>query len=809
MCHQSTTPLFKYYLLGTLTILCNLILSAQTGVSSSNSFNGVNLSASFHTNGGLFWDGNKGNFQVPRNQGKNTISAGALWIGGEDTLKKIHLSAHTYGLTGSDFQSGPLNSSGKSDSATYKNYRRFFNISKLEVDSFILGVLKNKSNILNWPGNLDLASKTPRKFAPFVDVDNNGLYEPSKGDYPNFKGDNATFWVYNDDVTHNESGGNSLGVEIQALAFSFNCSTDPILSNTIFVDYTISNKSSMDYSDVYVGLWTDFDIGNPKNDYVGCSVANQAVYGYNAVDSDKDTFGILNSNDTVKFKGYGTQIPTQSVQFFNGLLLPNSKYQPMSSMIYILNEQTFGVQSKPRYDVHYYNYLKGLWLNGDSITANGTGWNKNKPPYSHFCFDGSPLNKNSWSEKSANNSIADRSTISSFGPFNLKSGESVQLTSAYSTHFPSLGQKKEGGIFKMFQNTASLDNLYKKGVLFGCDGLNTCSSNGCVYPGDANDDGKVDATDLFYIGYAYGQTGTPRTFKGNAFKGQNATDWTKTFPTSENFKYADCNGDGTIDSADVEAIAINYRLVHKKTDGLNKKSNYGRVYAVVVEDSLSPGKTYTMYIKYEPGTDTSLSKIFGISFDLETFGYPIDSDQISIITDGGLFGLGKKIRYIGFDPITKKRTITISMANGKSARADTGTIATVKYVISDNISGGLKPFTVFSTSNVIGVDEKLNAYGLTSGTDSVGIRNGIFIPSQNNIKVLMYPNPSKSILNVYVQESRVNYVLLDLTGKQLRTGQLIGYQNQQINLEGLVNGFYVLRINNGNKQSTMPFIKNE
>ena len=73
----------------------------------------------------------------------------------------------------------------------------------------------------------------------------------------------------------------------------------------------------------------------------------------------------------------------------------------------------------------------------------------------------------------------------------------------------------------------------------------------------------------------------------------------------------------------------------------------------------------------------------------------------------------------------------------------------------------------------------------------------------------MYPNPSKSILNVYVQESSVNYVLLDLTGKQLRTGQLIGYQNQQINLEGLVNGFYVFRINNGNKQSTMPFIKNE
>jgi hypothetical protein len=75
-----------------------------------------------------------------------------------------------------------------------------------------------------------------------------------------------------------------------------------------------------------------------------------------------------------------------------------------------------------------------------------------------------------------------------------------------------------------------------------------------VYPGNTNNDSIVDVRDVLPIGLYYGKTGPPRSGA--------TTTWKKQFIgqswTPVNAGYADCNGNGVVDSNDVIAIIQNW-----------------------------------------------------------------------------------------------------------------------------------------------------------------------------------------------------------------------------------------------------------
>ena len=47
-----------------------------------------------------------------------------------------------------------------------------------------------------------------KDLAPFVDVDNDGNYNPLNGDYPKIKGNQSIWWVMNDNGNRKGFGGN-------------------------------------------------------------------------------------------------------------------------------------------------------------------------------------------------------------------------------------------------------------------------------------------------------------------------------------------------------------------------------------------------------------------------------------------------------------------------------------------------------------------------------------------------------------------------------------------------------------------------
>ena len=164
--------------------------------------------------------------------------------------------------------------------------RDSWKVNRTEIDDFFETILEYGGNpgvsetpteipenriptiIREWPGlgNPMATGKAgellnvTRDLGPFVDVNFNGYYEPQFGEYPDIDGDQAIFWVYNDKGNiHTESGGDAIGLEIQALAFGF--TTNDEINDMTFYRYKVTNFATTSLDSTYFGQWVDSDLG--------------------------------------------------------------------------------------------------------------------------------------------------------------------------------------------------------------------------------------------------------------------------------------------------------------------------------------------------------------------------------------------------------------------------------------------------------------------------------------------------------------------------------------------------------------------
>ncbi len=87
----------------------------------------------------------------------------------------------------------------------------------------------------------------------------------------------------------------------------------------------------------------------------------------------------------------------------------------------------------------------------------------------------------------------------------------------------------------------------------------TCDS--IVYPGDFNRDGVVSVHDVLYWGVVYGETGAMRPDATLEWIPQASEDWAGII-NDVNYNNQDANGDGIVDTLDLDAIYENYDSMH-------------------------------------------------------------------------------------------------------------------------------------------------------------------------------------------------------------------------------------------------------
>ncbi len=123
-----------------------------------------------------------------------------------------------------------------------------------------------------------------------------------------------------------------------------------------------------------------------------------------------------------------------------------------------------------------------------------------------------------------------------------------------------------------------------------------------VWPGETNGDKVVDPLDILPIGIASGQTGPARPSASNNWVPQAAAPWKRNFLSNQDYRHADCNGDGTIDGTDLIAVNQNLGNSHLKSNGWGPLENgvVGDPTLTVEypQNTLVGGETVRMAISY-------------------------------------------------------------------------------------------------------------------------------------------------------------------------------------------------------------------
>jgi hypothetical protein len=438
-------PRFRFYL-----YFANLAgYVPQLGGSTLHNFrylDGNDVRAGINVGGDMHWDYTNPKYEVPKGSGKHSVFASSFWIGGLDQGGQLRVAAQTYRQTGNDFWPGPIGGINVSfDSTSCVAFDRIWKIDRWKIEefknNFIAGNVTNgiypvPEELSSWPAKGNGVVVT--EMAPFVDFNNDGMYNPVNGDYPLIKGDQMLFWIFNDSLSiHTESGGMKLGAEIHASAYIYSCPNIPdsnqVLNRTTFYNYTIINRSPNNYNNVYLGLYSDTDLGNWIDDQVGCDSVLHAGYTYNG-----------DNDDDVQFGGYGLNPPMQNIKILRGTLadpfdnLDNNlngivdepgERTTMNHFQYydnVFNTPT----SYPLSPLEFYQYMQSIWRDGTHVTYGGNGHNSSASP-TNFMYSGNPYTGAGWSAPFANIVPADRRMLLGSGPFSLNSGDTATIDFAY------------------------------------------------------------------------------------------------------------------------------------------------------------------------------------------------------------------------------------------------------------------------------------------------------------------------------------------------------------------------------------------
>ncbi len=271
--------------------------------------------------------------------------------------------------------------------------------------------------------------------APYKDVDSNGVYNPAI-DIPGVPGADQTLWHVSNDMDKSRAtgtyGSSSVGIELQRTIWAYN-RFGP-LGNALFMKYRLINKSGYELDTVYTSLWSDPDLGDAGDDFVGCDTLLSLGFVYNGKSSD----AIYGSNPPAS--GYdffqGPIVPSATdTAIFDFKLKPGYKNLPMSSFNFFINGNalyTDPTQGAIAGTTHWYNLMRGLITTTGAPNIDPTTGKATK-----FAFYGDPVGKTGWVDGKISSGgkvqvvpPGDRRLCMTAGPFTMAVGDTQEVVVA-------------------------------------------------------------------------------------------------------------------------------------------------------------------------------------------------------------------------------------------------------------------------------------------------------------------------------------------------------------------------------------------
>lgn len=427
-----------------LLVLLAASASAQTAGTcalgtASDTLAGNAVRAGLFNTGGLFWKGGLPLYRVPvaptgQPPAPNAIFAATLWVGGM-VDGQLRTSAADYANW--EMWPGPLDDGGTlPNAADCTSYDRIWRVSRADLRHAYAGGTPS-ADLRDWPVGIGAPA--------FVDANRNTVRDAGEpmvtptgraqridlaaGEAPLVLGEQTAWWVMNDvGATKRTTGTVPIGLEVRVEAFAMP-SADAAVDQATVYRYTLVNRSAKALTDAYVGMWTDADVGNGSDDYMGTDSARSLVYTYNGDTRDEGS------------DAYGTPPPALGMRVLGGPLVaapgatwtdPDGTAHPDRRRLPLTATRTFDNIEGDRAWFSYRS-LRGRMNNGEPMHACGNGGSSWTPacPVTVFAYGGDPVTGQGWLPNSSGISPDDRQMLASAGPFTLAPGEAQTFTFAY------------------------------------------------------------------------------------------------------------------------------------------------------------------------------------------------------------------------------------------------------------------------------------------------------------------------------------------------------------------------------------------
>lgn len=229
--------------------------------------------------------------------------------------------------------------------------------------------------------------------------------------------------------------------------------------------------------------------------------------------------------------------------------------------------------------------------------------------------------------------------------------------------------------------------------------------------------------------------------------------------------------------------------------------------------------------KVEVETPTQSVDFCGNRSDFRQAGLSVIDFQGQGVLTG--FGGAGRSAVFNLQPINEENTYTIQLvysSNGSGSelllQRDSGSINLTPETVRLPNTGGLNNYEIieiagipFSSSvkdiaiNIFG-DSQVNVESFYYAPDPQVLSTGTFF-EKSNVSVTLYPTPSSAVITLELPDlgnASLEYSIYNLKGQLLRPQTKLG--NNQINIENLENGLYILNLNIDDKLKVLKFVKN-
>ncbi len=334
----------------------------------------------------------------------------------------------------------------------------------------------------------------------------------------------------------------------------------------------------------------------------------------------------------------------------------------------------------------------------------------------------------------------------------------------------------------------------------------------CVYPGDHNDDGRVDMLDILDLGVNSGEGGFERNNDfDEIWTGQHSANWGYgQIGTGVDLKCGDSDGDGVIDVFDFQAVSDNYGQLHHLQSEIVAATTDIPIYFVPHQTEVDSGEVLFIDIVVGDNAFPAID-MNGLAFSFFIAPELMDSSSVEFnLAQDNWMSFQSPLTDFSTTPTDGQVDISVTRL-GNTGADGIGIIGTLEFIVEDEIIGlrrsAEKNSSLITLKNIISV----NKFGervrhpdyiqrITIDGTNQEIVDSEKITLQDDIST--FPNPTSGLLNIVSKTFSIDKVeVINILGERIYQVNTLSSEIK-IDLSDYDSGLYFIKITSGEETTT-------